>query len=382
MKPVSRALLGLLPMAGAVACSPNAERPGSKTPGSAASVVACPATSADAQCPTGEFLVTCDDGSTEVDTQQQIDADQVCLAGVFTEFQIPTELAVPKGITSGPDGNLWFAEIGANKIGRITPSGAITEFPANSPTGGIALGGDGNLWFAEGGKIGTITTDGVVTEFAIPTANTEVTDIASGPDGNLWFSEPGNADAQGGAIPAKIGRIITSGDITEFTLPSARAVPEEIASGPDGNVWFVELVVNSIGRVTPDGVITEFPIPYSSSSSYPEGIVSGPDGNVWFTDETAIWQLTPGGVFTQFATSSSSSQPLVPYFGIAPAPDGSLWFTVYADPSAVARVTTSGAFTQFSTPTADALPNQITLGPDGNLWFTEEKGNSIGRVTP
>src|SRR5262245_23754173 len=50
-------------------------------------------------------------------------------APVFDEFPIPTAGAGPIGITTGPDGNLWFTEYLANKIGRITPSGTITEFP-------------------------------------------------------------------------------------------------------------------------------------------------------------------------------------------------------------------------------------------------------------
>ena len=33
-----------------------------------------------------------------------------------------------RGITVGPDGNLWFTEL-VGKIGRITPAGAVTEFP-------------------------------------------------------------------------------------------------------------------------------------------------------------------------------------------------------------------------------------------------------------
>ena len=41
------------------------------------------------------------------------------------------------GITTGPDGNLWFTEFGAGKIGRITPSGSITEFPI--PTAGSGI---------------------------------------------------------------------------------------------------------------------------------------------------------------------------------------------------------------------------------------------------
>ena len=57
-------------------------------------------------------------------------------------------------MTAGRDGNVWFTEYGANQIGRVTLSGAITEFPI--PTGdsgpyGIVAGPDGNLWFVESG---------------------------------------------------------------------------------------------------------------------------------------------------------------------------------------------------------------------------------------
>ena len=48
--------------------------------------------------------------------------------GTITEFSIPTAGSNPYDITAGPDGNLWFTEHDANKIGRITPSGAVTEF--------------------------------------------------------------------------------------------------------------------------------------------------------------------------------------------------------------------------------------------------------------
>jgi virginiamycin B lyase len=56
------------------------------------------------------------------------------------------------GITAGPDGNLWFTEYGGNKIGRITTAGVITEFPIptdDSEPWGITSGPDGNLWFTE-----------------------------------------------------------------------------------------------------------------------------------------------------------------------------------------------------------------------------------------
>ena len=70
--------------------------------------------------------------------------------------------------------------------------------------------------------------------------------------------------------------------ITEFTLPNAGSVPNGIAAGPDGNVWFAEFSGNRIGRITPAGVITEFPVP--TPNSQPNGIIAGPDKNLWFTE--------------------------------------------------------------------------------------------------
>ena len=86
-------------------------------------------------------------------------------AQVITEYSAGiTNGAAPQFITAGPDGNLWFTEPGASRIGRITPRGVVTEFSAgitaNALPFGITAGPDGNLWFTEssGIQIGRITT--------------------------------------------------------------------------------------------------------------------------------------------------------------------------------------------------------------------------------
>jgi streptogramin lyase len=43
--------------------------------------------------------------------------------------------------------------------------------------------------------------------------------------------------------------------------------------------------------------------------------------------------------------------------------------------------TTTGALSEFPLPMHDSPPLGITNGPGGNLWFTEDKGNQIGRIT-
>ena len=37
---------------------------------------------------------------------------------------------------------------------------------------------------------------------------------------------------------------------------------------------------------------------------------------------------------------------------------------------------------QFQIPTPNSYPESVAVGPDGNLWFTEKRGNKIGRLTP
>jgi hypothetical protein len=44
------------------------------------------------------------------------------------------------------------------------------------------------------------------------------------------------------------------------------------------------------------------------------------------------------------------------------------------------RNTPTGVITEFASPTAGSSPSGIALGRDGNLWFTEEVGNRIGRL--
>src|SRR5262245_24955851 len=164
-----------------------------------------------------------------------------CVPSTLNTFALPTAGSAPSGIVDGPDGNLWFTEANTDKIGRITPSGVVTEFPIPTPGSsplGIAVGPDGNLWFTEVNafQVGRITTEGAITEFHLPTASFKPISITAGPDGALWFTEM-NANSPSTDLPSSqppvfepttshpilggmIGRISTTGAVTEFTIPS------------------------------------------------------------------------------------------------------------------------------------------------------------------
>jgi streptogramin lyase len=190
----------------------------------------------------------------------------------------------PNRITLGPDGNLWFTERDADRIGRITPSGTIKEFHTGITPGaglwGITAGPDGRLWFTESqfNTIGAITTTGTVTEYSPPELTTPALGITPGPDGNLWFAQN-----------TQVGRITTAGAVQQFTSGFTTGGNPNgmfgIATGSDGNLWAMEGNLDKIARITTAGTVQEFSSGITSGSGPQEG-TAGPDGNLWFTEVT------------------------------------------------------------------------------------------------
>src|SRR5579883_403985 len=138
---------------------------------------------------------------------------------------------------------------------------------------------------------------GTIVEFRLPTRGSPEA-ITAGPDGNLWFTEK---------VGNRIGRITPQGQISEFPLPTSNSFPAEIVSGPDGNLWFTESSSNQIGRITPQGQISEFPL--MTTPSLADGLAKGPDGALWFTDSATgnIGRVTPGGTATEFPLLTSDT---------------------------------------------------------------------------
>ena len=138
-----------------------------------------------------------------------------------------------------------------------------------------------------------------IREHRIPSAGSKPYIAVQGRDGALWFCESG---------ASKIGRFDPDrGSFTEFDLPAKNATPIGITAGADGNLWFLELdgrmdnrMVdgNRVVRITPAGVVTEFPIPTQHSG--PINIAVGPDKNIWFTGRDKLGRVTPDGVITEF----------------------------------------------------------------------------------
>ncbi len=310
--------------------------------------------------------------------------------------------ANPNDITTGSDGNLWFVETTAGKIGTMSTSGALLHEYAVS-TGyspvRITAGPDRNLWFSESdrnhnSKIGRITTSGTVTEFAVPTTGAHAIGITTGPDGNLWFTEE---DAN------KIGTITTAGTVTaEYPSPMSSVAitsPRDLTVGSDGALWFTEFnykvnpAVRKIGRITTAGTVSDFPVntaaPTALAIEQPASITTGADGNVWFTEydpngvntTVDIGKMTTTGAVTLYTAALT---PGLNPDGIKLLRDGNMWFTESSDDNTIGRIgriTSLGTIVEFSRGiTQGGDPAGLTSGSDGNVWFTEYSLNSIGRL--
>jgi virginiamycin B lyase len=110
-------------------------------------------------------------------------------AGVITQFSVPTADAGPYQITAGPHGAMWFTEY------DTTADGQVTEFPVPRPSygpAGITGSGPGPVYGTDpAGFIDTISEDGWISPARVPSAADLPFAIARLPGGTLWISEPG-----------------------------------------------------------------------------------------------------------------------------------------------------------------------------------------------
>jgi virginiamycin B lyase len=64
----------------------------------------------------------------------------------------------------------------------------------------------------------------------------------------MWFTEYETVGSYH-VSASKIGRITMNGNITEYAKIDQSSAPTTIVQGPDKNMWFVETNANRTGRV-------------------------------------------------------------------------------------------------------------------------------------
>ncbi len=301
-------------------------------------------------------------GINDTITTNQVSAS--FLAG-YTLNEYPVQN--PVGITLDTLNWPWVTQQ-SSQLAQLSYQGVPKEFAA-PPGSAIAPTINIGLWYVEPTKIAFVTSDEdlnggptalVIQEFPLPgsgrTASNITADFAAM---DAWFTETD-----------RIARITQAGTITEYTIPTPNSDPRGITRGDDGVLWFTEYAASKIGKfVISTGAFTEYPTP--TPLSYPDGITWGP-GGIWFTEagNNAIAYINSSGVITEYPLPTAAAFP----HAIVPTAFQGLWFT---EPGAnkIGNIN-NGQITEYPVPTPNSMPWDLTAGDA--IWFTERSANQVG----
>lgn len=299
----------------------------------------------------------------------------------WVALAIPSPGFTPSHIAKGPDGNFWITG-DPDSIAKVTEDGAFTIYPipANDPVPeGITAGTDGNLWFTACNTRGIwkVTTSGVFTEYPLNISiNCSAGDIVRGPGGALWFLS---------RSPLGVGRISTSGVFRFIPLsPPEFVEPWGIAAAGDGqgsaqNLWVTDVATQLISQITPQGVVAQFgPTTYPPREIIPNACCVQNGHDFWFVEESGSDDGTPGtrgfGPCTNMKSCEFTIGPGASPLGIALGwaqtdvdvtdARGILWSCQYYNgPPECSEHVMPPIF-------GGAPSTSVTMGPDGNEWFT------------
>jgi streptogramin lyase len=294
--------------------------------------------------------------------------------GALKQFKVPTADSQPRAIANGSDSNRWFTEgteftSAPPRIGRITPTGDITEFDANCEfciLTDIVQGPADILYVTSNNPIllrFDVAAGTFLAPIDIPNSNAVAGDLAVDDD-NVWFTDFNNDS---------LWRYnITAGLFTQFPL---QVQPSDVVIDSAGSAWFTAPFDNSVNRLNPaTSVVESFPVPDGLS---PRSITIATDGQIWFTSRfvpQGVGRLDPttGGV-TTFLTPTNPGPE-----GIAASPDGSVWFTQTTKGN-IARIDNSGVITEAKT-VKGSEPFGITVASNGDPWYTMMSANKIATL--
>lgn len=272
------------------------------------------------------------------------------------EFAVPFEELGLRGITTDPQGNVWFyhsTNMTSTLVSFNLSKSEFTKFPVEGET----------------------VADN-------PIINLASAQIAFDSKRNaVWFTD---------ARTNSIGKLdVASGQVDLFQIPVDKAGPMGITLSPDGNsVWFAEITGNKIASIDAESMkITE----YSTGEDSGPTLLTFDDGGIlWVTlsfsnsvlrvDPQALSSNNPSSAMAELKLSGKDTfSP----FGIAVSGG-----KVYVSDHGSSRVTVSDAafvnyisyWTSPSIAFPATLPSQVVADGHGNTYFPQHGGNRISVI--
>ncbi|MET0405407.1 MAG: RHS repeat-associated core domain-containing protein [Cystobacter sp.] len=305
----------------------------------------------------------------------------------------------PSGVAVGPDGALYIADTGNQRIRRVGAGGTIstlagtgaqgpaldgvpaTQATFNSPRA-VAVGLDGSVYIADSSnnKVRRVDSNGIISDVAGTGYASQSQDgvssrsaylnyptgVAVGADGSVYIADGSNWRVRlAGPGPyiyhmAGTGTRGYGGDGGASTQAPIN-MPNGVAVGPDGSVYIADTYNHRIRRVDPAGIITTVAGsgmegfagdggPATQARLYlPHSVAVGPDGSLYIAD---TYNHRIRHVDTEGTISTLAGTGTMGYGG-----DG-------------------GPATQATL----SSPISLALGPDGSLYVADLRNNRIRAI--
>lgn len=278
-------------------------------------------------------------------------------ASNFTFYQMPTVLADPCDLCTGPDGALWISDMGVNKIGRLDPdTGVVDEY---------------DIPFTEG-KLKNATLPGITDRTALACA------IRPGADGNIYASYGVRNQLVQVIVSTKQVNVLTP---PPFFDPLGDLQPfNDMVSSPTG-MYFTQTTANIVSFYEySTKTFKNYKVPTLEGS--PLGIIYASDGYAYFAEflGNKIARLNPNtSEITEFPLPLSLAGPAVIR---AETENKYIWFTAFIGNGIGRFELATGEITSYTFPSPAAFPAEDTIDSNGIIWFSTATQNTLNTLDP
>lgn len=196
-------------------------------------------------------------------------------------------------------------------------------------------------------------------------------DVAPGPDGVVWYT----AQRQGA-----LGILDPATRKVRHVPLGEGSAPHGVIAGPDGAAWITDSGLNAIVRVDAGTLaVTRFPLPAARGYVNLNTAAFDRRGVLWFTGQNGVYgRLDPQTGEVRVFDAPRGRGP----YGIAAAPDGSVYYASLAG-SHIARIDPdTGQATVIEPPTPQQGARRVWADSRGRVWVSEWNSGQVSVYDP
>ena len=220
------------------------------------------------------------------------------------------------------------------------------------------------------GAVQSSAEESSIREYRVP-AGSHPHDVAPAPDGSVWYTAQ-NAGALGRLDPA-------TGSTRHISLGPGSS-PHGVIVGPDGAPWVTDSGRNAILRVDPATEKTSvYPLPKGRRDANLNTAAFDGRGILWFTGQNGVYgRLDPRTGKIDVFDAPRGRGP----YGMATAPDGTVYYASLAGNHVVRIDTSTGAATVIDPPTARQGARRVWADSQGRIWVSEWNAGKLAAYHP